>query len=333
MSAIAPRLTSAAAALLLLAVSGCDVKVTDCNKSDAAICDFTDDVSDGGEDDASDSDAATSGSDGGTADAAAGDGSTGGNLDGSTTDDAGGDTPDAAAPFTIEEFCAAQLSSATAWRDALYDRCFVRSPPMNREQAAQSAFLSAVLLYADDDAIGACVRNQTTLTAPGGKVSYDATKAAACATAIAAQYDEPPQTFPAQGADLGTAEGTIGHGAAANVQLPACRATFVGSSKLGATCSSSFECADGLRCRTQSADLKTCQAAVTTENGPCTLASDCADNLRCVGDPAGSGKTCVAKDNLPIGGGRCASSRECISGYVCTSNVCVAAKPSFICPT
>ncbi|HTU60683.1 MAG TPA: hypothetical protein VMF89_19660, partial [Polyangiales bacterium] len=225
---------------------------------------------------------------------------------------------------SVNEFCAEQLKTAVAWRDALESLC----GGLTQDAMAREGFLQRALAYAPEDAEGKCI---TARNAPitAGNTTYDGTKAQACADAFAGNFMAPPSPFPTTGIDLNMYEAKIAHGAPTLVQIPACRAAFTGKLTRGTTCTDHFECRDGLRCLEAPGGRKTCEPAITT--GTCALSSECADGYTCVGSSAGGGKTCVKSDALPLTGGNCSFAIECATDYVCTSNKCANPTANVVC--
>jgi hypothetical protein len=283
---------------LLLALAGCDVSVGKCDRDDAGHCIFEDDDEDGGDD--RDSGRGDAGKDGSVADGGVDGAVADGGVDGGGTD-AGTDASIVGTPIDLETFCAAQLQPALAWRDA-FDLCCPASIP-----ADVTDFLKDVLLYVED-AQGACV----TARSASSKVTYDATKAAACAAEFAKGFAQPPASCPATGFDLEIFEGMIGHGAQSLAQIPACREAFKGSTKQGDPCTDPLECAAGLRC-SGVVGTKTCQKAVEL-NGGCEGDGECVGGLTCAGSSASGGKQCR---ELATSTATCSRSKECESGLVC----------------
>lgn len=317
---------------LLAAVAGCDVDIVDCDKEpDAKVCQ-DDDTGDG--DDVDDDAGDEPGEDAGKSDAGKTDAGDAGKSDASTTDagkdggvDAGPSEDSGPAPaITVDDFCAAQLKTAVAWRDALEELC----GGITKDKDARDAFLQEVLAYAPDDAEGKCI---TARNAPitAGNTTFDGTKAMACADAFAANFMAPPDPFPMSGGiDLAMYEAKIAHGAPTLIQIPACRATFKGKLARDKACTDHFECVDGLRCLSAPGNTTTCQTALTV--GTCTTTSQCADGYTCVGSTAGGGKTCVKSDALPLSGGNCSFSIECATDYVCNgSNKCANPTANVVC--
>jgi hypothetical protein len=304
------------AGFMLSALAGCEVHVGHCKKDDAGDCVdlFPDDDGgglDGGEDD--DVDAAdASHHDAGKSDAAAEDAGRDAGLS-----DGGRDAQ--AEALTLEDFCIAQYAKAVLWRDALEDYCG------NHEVAARESFLQLSFAYPPGDAVGDCITKRTS-----SNVTYDGSRAQACADAFTAQFPEPPADFPDAGVDLSTYTSTVAHGAASLVQIADCRATFKGKLGRDKTCADSFECTDGLRCLTAPGDITTCQPALI--GGVCLRSSDCADSYTCVGSDASGGKTCVKSDELPLAG-NCQFSFECAQDRICNdSGKCAPPQPDVICP-
>jgi hypothetical protein len=313
-----------AASLLLAGVVGCDIDVHDCDKEpDAEICQEDEDAGEPDPEDDGGIDAGRSdgGSDGGRdASSDAGRDASGGDAraDGSSSAEGG------SASISVDEFCAAQLKTAVAWRDALDDLC----GGLTMDAQARADFLQRALAYAPDDAEGKCITARNTpITA--GNTTYDGTKAQACADAFAGNFMAPPNPFPTNGIDLAMYEAKIAHGAPALIQIPACRAAFAGKLTRGTTCTDHFECREGLRCLEAPGGRKTCEPAITT--GTCSLSSECADGYTCVGSSAGGGKTCVKSDSLPLTGGNCSFAIECATDYVCTANKCANPTPNVVC--
>jgi hypothetical protein len=316
---------------LLAAIAGCDVTVHDCKKEpEAEICqDDEDDDEDAGEEPIDEEDAsvdagkrdagADAGKDGGTSADAGKDGGSSG--DGSTTPDSS-----STAPITVDDFCAAQLKTAVAWRDALDGLC----DGLTKDKQTRDDFLQRSLAYAADDAEGKCITaRNASITA--GNTTFDGSKAMACADAFAGNFMAPPDPFPTTGGiDLAMYEAKIAHGAPALVQIPACRAAFKGKLARDKPCTDNFECVDGLRCLSAPGNTTTCQPALT--GGTCAQSANCADGYTCVGSTAGGGKTCVKSDALPLTGGNCSFSIECATDYVCNaSNKCANPVASVIC--
>lgn len=324
------------ASSLLAAIAGCDVTVHDCDKEpDAKICqddddfdfdagDEPDDEEDGGSNDGGKLDGGADASkDGGSGPDASKDAS----ADGATSSDGGdSDGGGSNAAITVDDFCAAQLKTAVAWRDALDDLC----GGLTKDQQARADFLQRVLAYAADDAEGKCI---TARNAPitAGNTTFDGTKAQACADAFASNFMAPPDPFPTSGGiDLAMYEAKIAHGAPTLIQIPACRAAFKGKVARDKACTDNFECVDGLRCMSAPGNTTTCQPALT--GGTCLQTSNCADGYTCVGSSAGGGKTCVKSDALPLSGGNCSFSIECATDYVCnSSNKCANPTASVVC--
>jgi hypothetical protein len=310
------------ASCLLASIAGCDVDVIDCDKEpDAKICqDDEDDDEDAGDEPVDDEDGSV---DGGKRDGGADASSDGGSSQDGSTDassDGGADASSDASSstaITVDDFCAAQLKTAVAWRDALDVLC----DGISKDKQARDEFLQEVLAFAPDDAEGKCI---TARNAPitAGNTTFDGTKAMACADAFASNFMAPPEPFPTSGGiDLAMYEAKIAHGAPTLIQIPACRAAFKGKLARDKACTDHFECVDGLRCLSAPGNTTTCQTALT--GGTCTTTSQCSDGYTCVGSTAGGGKTCVKSDALPLSGGNCSFSIECGTDYVCNaSNKC-----------
>jgi hypothetical protein len=310
-----------ASSLAIGTLAGCE-KV-DCDKTpEKEICqdDFLDDDDGGTEDE----DATVPSADGGarldggrdaSSDASA-------SLDGSARDGSvsGNDGSMSSTSLTVTEFCEAQLAAALAWRDA-FDTCCPGAKP-----AAVTTFLSGVVAYVED-AVGRCEDlRKAPITAM--KITYDGSKAGACASAYAQAYALPPATCPTDGFDLEILEGMIGHGAQALAQIASCREAFKGSTKQGQACEDQLECASGLRCAGETGK-KTCQNTVAS-SGTCNSNSECADGLTCVGSSASGGKQCR---ELAGSSGKCERSSECETSFVCRASgsnpaQCVSAKTS-----
>lgn len=318
------------ASLLLVGVVGCDIDVHDCDEEpDAAICQDDEDE-DAGDPWTDDEDASV---DAGRRDAAA-DASRDGSLDGSREGgaDAGGDartdgsasSEGGSSSISVSEFCAEQLKTAVAWREALDELC----GGITKDRELRDTFLSEVLAYRGDDPEGACIatRNAAIMT---GNTTYDGTKAQACADAFAGNFMMPPSPFPTNGIDLAMYEAKIAHGAPTLVQIPVCRMAFAGKLARGMPCADNFECRDGLRCLDAPGGGKTCEPALA--GGTCLQNSNCADNYTCVGSSQGGGRTCVKSTDLPLNGGNCALAFECAEGLDCVSGKCANPVANVVC--
>jgi hypothetical protein len=295
---------------LALALGGCEVhKCTD-KDEDGRCADLFDDDEDAGDDDAGPLDGGRS--DGGRSDGGRTDGGTDGGTGEGGADGGGGEA------LTLEQFCEAQFATAISWRTAIGEYCDDDSFP------ELESFLESTFLFPKDDAVGKCISalNSNNLT-------FDGSRAAACAEAFASQYDDPPASFSDGGIDLSMYTSTIGHGAAALAQLPECRAAFKGKLARDARCLNHLECMDGLRCLPAPGDTIACQPALT--GGVCLSNAQCDDGYTCVGTDASGGKTCVTNDALPLAG-NCGRTLECAEGRVCNdSNRCVAPTADVIC--
>jgi hypothetical protein len=303
----------------VVALSACDVSVGHCKKDDAGECVdlFPDD--DGGQDD-EDGGAL----DGGRSDAgkdAGGDAQADGSMDAGASSEDGGDAGDAGSssdsevrdPLTIREFCEAALAPGQAWADKMDECC--------SSAAVGSAEHDRLLALFGSPAGGAsdCEDRQQALI-DSGNVTFDGKYAAACADAIAANYDDmaPPADCPSgDGYFLPEIEAMVGHGAQAPQQIPVCRKAFVGKLAAATTCTSDWHCSDNRVCRAGSGG-QTCQDPVP-EGGTCDDAFDCAYGTTCVGnDSSGTGgKRCIATDDLGLNTAKCTRSAECIVGLVC----------------
>lgn len=240
-----------------------------------------------------------------------------------------GGAPDAG-PATLAKaaFCDAQYSNAKRWRDLLDGLecpCDGEDDRVGREN-----FLASALVFSG---ISAC---EEQLNAQSGKITYDASKAGPCAERLNAQYatPAPPAACPSAGFDIAAYKAVIGHGAQRPVQLPECRATFVGSVQRDGVCADHLECIAGLRCiEIPGGGAKSCQPARTV-NATCSGTSDCADGFICSGTTA-TGKTCIGTSDLALRpqGGPCTNSTECVNGLVCdvTMQKCVQPTPDLIC--
>jgi hypothetical protein len=328
----------------LLAATGCEVSVGKCDRDDAGRCIFDDDDYDYDASWMAGMDATTDASapppDGARPDATTQDATVvaDGSMDASAATD--GATADATTPavLTAQQFCDAQFAVARSW-SALFDDINCNCDSSDDRDGARS-FLAAALRF-DDSVIAACLSNVDRLRMNG--VTFDGSKAAACATRFSSQF-KGPQQFVAPvsscsgGFDIAKLEGEVGHGRQALAQLPECRAALVGTKALNAPCSDSFECGSGLRCRTiPGGGSSTCQAAVGL-SGPCSKNDDCADGHLCSLNVQATESTpasfaCIPVDQLKFMGGNCQTSSECVVGNVCdvATRKCIPAPTDRIC--
>jgi hypothetical protein len=234
---------------------------------------------------------------------------------------------DASVPsFSVEDYCDAQYRVAKAWRDK-FDQCCLTSSMVAE---ARSLFLLNALLYEDgtagDEAVDACVRGINGSLGPS--LVYDPSAAMSCAAKFAAQFTAPPDACPAGGFNIEQLEATIGHGAQATIQLPECRAAFIGKQAFNAPCNNSFECRAGLRCL-GTMNAKTCRDPLAVAD-PCTQSSECADGLICQGTNS-PGRSCQPATQLVSPTGNCTLSTECESGYFCPESTCVLPGSELVC--
>jgi hypothetical protein len=295
--------------LMLLALGGCEVSVGNCD-DDAGDCDVDFDFDEG---DAS-LDGSTTETDGAAEDGGVtGDG---GEEDASTDEDAG----PTGEPLTSAEFCAALYANALTFRD-LFDECLCS----NDDIVARDDLLLWVYGLQSSTLVG-CEG-----LVESANVTFNDTEAGACAAAHNAQYSGTPSQCPAVGTgfDLDGLESQVGHGALAPVQIPACREAVVGKVDRDDSCSNSFECTPGLRCRPAPGGGKTCQPAVPN-GGQCTASDECVDAHICVG---GAARKCIPADDLLLNGGNCTASKECISGLLCLLDPLDEKEERFVCQT
>lgn len=319
----------------VLASAGCEVSIGECRRDDAGAC--VDLSPDYGYDGGGDMDGSTPPADAALGDAAppASDASVlgDGGLDAMVHDATVGQPDTSVAALTPQQFCDAQLSVARAWLDQMDLECNCVS---DDDLAGRADFLALALRYNDQAGVN-CLDNVNRMTG----VTYDWSKAAACATRYTAQF-KGPDAFSAPvvscpgGFDVGQLEAAVGHGAQNLAQLPECRAAFAGTKAMNQSCEDSLECAGGLRCITiPGGGDKTCQPARGT-NAPCTNLSDCADGHVCsLNVPAAgnnpAGYACIPTDQLKLQGGRCRFSFECAEGLLCRDDVCSTAVADVIC--
>lgn len=315
--------------------AGCEVSVGNCDKDDAGECiDLVPEFDASSALDAGDSAVAPG-------DARLPDSST--PPDATTLADGGLDAsaPDAATTvLTEQQFCEAQFATSRAWRDQFSTQCGCLS---NDDVAGAASFLAAALNF-NDQTISGCPDRIQQLRGLG--VQFDGSKAAACARAFSANFQDPsaftaPLASCSAGFDIGKLEAEVGHGRQAVAQLADCRATFVGTKARDAACTDSLECAGGLRCRgIPGGGGTTCQPALA-KSEVCSKNDECADGLICSLNVPGNGTT-VAAQSVCLGtgalelkslNGNCARSFECERGLVCDvdSHKCVPAVSDVIC--
>lgn len=248
-------------------------------------------------------------------------GGTGAASDAGLSSDAGVGTA-----LAIEELCAARYRVALAWRDTFAATCATAA----QDAAARAEFLRTHLDF-EETSIDTCVSGTAALV-DGGALTYEPSAAQACADAYSAQFVAPLSSYGPEGIDIGGWGANLGHGAAAAIQLPQCRAALVGRRGLGAACTSSAACVDGLRCLGLAVGSGTCQPAVAL-GGACTSTGDCGDDGRCVrNSTASTAKVCISTDSLHATGQACDSDVECASGLACSSaNQCESARSIFVC--
>ena len=251
-------------------------------------------------------------------------------LDGGV--DAGGQldvpfTPDAGPGLSISQFCDAQFATARAFSDGA---CHC----LGADIEGLNYVREVVLRYPGSTA---CIEAVEAIVA---KTSYDPQQAAACAARFDAQFELPAgvSSCAASGFDVGELAASVGKGAQTLVQLPECRATFVGSKLRDARCTTSLECSSGLRCLplpgtplgAGGAVPSSCQPARPL-NEACATSSDCSDGLICSGVTETT-QTCIAVSALKSEGGRCRASYECRLGLACNGQgVCQPPMPDVVC--
>lgn len=249
---------------------------------------------------------------------------------------------DAGGTLALASFCDAQYARAKAWYDLLVGpNCSCVS---TADQAAVNDLLVASMRFDPSMTVSSCAARLDSLMALG--VSYDATKARACAERYAGQFAAPPANCASTGVDVAMIESTLGHGAQALVQLAECRAAFVGSRARDAACEESFQCGGGLRCLPKVDSGKFCQPARGL-NESCEVNGDCADGHICavqttttalpdggVGAVRPATRVCIEATpiQLKAPGAKCGLSSECVSGYLCSADyTCVAPAAEVIC--
>lgn len=267
-----------------------------------------------------------------------GDGCFDGTEDGSVDDDAGASDAGAIADSgmdagsdagglasSLSSFCERQFANARAFLDSC--NCVESA---DRDKV--NAFVQDVLLYRGIDA---CVENVTRLVAT---MRFEPAAATGCAQRFDAQFALPPMMSrcTAGGIDIQLLEAAVGKGAQFLAQIPECRQAFVGTIARDGACTTSLECAGGLRCLPmpglpvdQIGGARTCQSP-RSATAPCASNSDCADGLVCSG-VAVPGRTCIEADALRPVGAACQASLECTQDWICFSNQCAMPVVDVVC--
>jgi hypothetical protein len=208
-----------------------------------------------------------------------------------------------AAGLTVEQYCQAKAELEQAWCDYL-DQCCTAA------DKAAIEYNPPRCRYGPDNPAD-CVQWANNLISAGSMV-YNGASAQAFLDAKAQWIPDPPTTC----------SGTMGstymlqyRDRPADIQIPACRQTFVGQLQSGADCNYGVECADGLRCQDVLGNFQC--APVVGSMGRCDLITNCDDGLRCIGQP--DAEVCRT---LLSQGASCFMSSDCQDGLMCYNDTC-----------